>query len=300
MAEILTKESETGELEIFTSGAPTTLSADQIENYTKIIRDNSPYLQDQIKELKTRYPEVLGDVSPMTDSEISELSEIDASKLASRLSNYQKIALDDVTSISSTTGFTVIAADPNSARFAERTDTALKNYFKIASEVNNFNLDLPTELSKLSKMVSNFSKTFIGKISDDNFGKNMKPLIIDEITGLKKRVYCVEDAVRLEATNFWNRIDDALADLHRMSLHTDDRSLDNRWELRNRVKPKVWENEMWSRDNQSRIDDLEEHHKICFFSIVSKNYLSFLILTYRFFQDEIVFRKYFLFQQNKQ
>ena len=166
MAEILTKESETGELEIFTSGAPTTLSADQIENFTKIIRDNSPYLQDQIKDLKTRYPEVLGDVSPITDNEISELSEIDASKLASRLSNYQKIALEDVTSISSTTGFTVIAADPNSARFAERTDTALKNFFKVASKTENFNLDMSTELQKLTKMVGNFSKTFIGKISD--------------------------------------------------------------------------------------------------------------------------------------
>ena len=166
MAEILTKESETGELEIFTSGAPTTLSADQIENFTKIIRDNSPYLQDQIKDLKTRYPEVLGDVSPITDSEISELSEIDAVKLGSRLNNYQKIALEDVTSISSTTGFTVIAADPNSARFAERTDTALKNFFKVASKTENFNLDLSTELQKLTKMVGNFSKTFIGKISD--------------------------------------------------------------------------------------------------------------------------------------
>ena len=40
MAEILTKESETGELEIFTSGSPTTLSADKIENFTKIIREN--------------------------------------------------------------------------------------------------------------------------------------------------------------------------------------------------------------------------------------------------------------------
>ena len=166
MAEIRTKESETGELEIFTSGAPTTLSADQIENFTNIIRDNSPYLQDQIKDLKSRYPEILGDVSAISESEISNLSEIDASKLASRLNNYQKIALEDVTSISSTTGFTVIAADPNSARFAERTDTALKNFFKVASKTENFNLDLSTELQKLTKMVGNFSKTFIGKISD--------------------------------------------------------------------------------------------------------------------------------------
>ena len=37
MAEILTKENETGELEIFTSGAPTTLSADQIVNFTKSV-----------------------------------------------------------------------------------------------------------------------------------------------------------------------------------------------------------------------------------------------------------------------
>ncbi len=166
MAEIRTKESETGELEIFTSGAPTTLSADQIENFTNIIRDNSPYLQDQIKDLKSRYPEILGDVSAISENEISNLSEIDASKLASRLNNYQKIALEDVTSISSTTGFTVIAADPNSARFAERTDTALKNFFKVASKTENFNLDLSTELQKLTKMVGNFSKTFIGKISD--------------------------------------------------------------------------------------------------------------------------------------
>ena len=166
MAEILTKESETGELEIFTSGAPTTLSNEQIENFTNIIRDNSPYLQEEIKDLKKRYPEILGDVSAMSESEISELSEIDASKLASRLNNYQKIALEDVTSISSTTGFTVIAADPNSARFAERTDTALKNFFKVASKTENFNLDMSTELQKLTKMVGNFSKTFIGKISD--------------------------------------------------------------------------------------------------------------------------------------
>ena len=42
----------------------------------------------------------------------------------------------------------------------------MKKFFKIASKTDNFNLDLSTELSKLTKMVGNFSKTFIGKISD--------------------------------------------------------------------------------------------------------------------------------------
>ena len=80
----------------------------------------------------------------------------DSWRLAASHDNKYVVASDG------STGFTVIAADPNSARFAERTDTALKNYFKIASEADNFNLDLPTELSKLTKMVGNFSKTFVG------------------------------------------------------------------------------------------------------------------------------------------
>ena len=78
MAEILTKESETGELEIFTSGSPTTLSADQIEHYTNIIRDNSPYLQEEIKDLKKRFPEDLGNISAFSDAEISNFSDLDS------------------------------------------------------------------------------------------------------------------------------------------------------------------------------------------------------------------------------
>ena len=166
MAEITTRENETGELEIFNTPPPNFLSSEQVENFSKIIKDNSPYLQDQIRDLKKRFPEDLGDVSSFSDAEISDFSGVISDEFQDRLALYEKIALPDVTSISSTTGFTVIAADPNSARFAERTDTAMKNFFKVASKVENFNLDLSTELQKLTKMVGNFSKTFVGKISD--------------------------------------------------------------------------------------------------------------------------------------
>ena len=166
MAELIVKENETTEVVVNKTPKPTVLSADQIETFSDLIKTNTPYLQDQIKDLKTSFPTEFGDIEPLTENEISDFTDTATEALQEKLSLYESIALPDVTSISSTTGFTVIAADPNSARFAERTDTALKNYFKIASEVNNFNLDLPTELSKLSKMVSNFSKTFIGKISD--------------------------------------------------------------------------------------------------------------------------------------
>ena len=166
MAELIVKENETTEVVVNKTPKPTVLSADQIETFSDLIKTNTPYLQDQIKDLKTSFPKELGDIEPLTENQISDFTDTATEAFQEKLSLYESIALPDVTSISSTTGFTVIAADPNSARFAERTDTALKNYFKIASEAGNFNLDLSTELSKLTKMVGNFSKTFIGKISD--------------------------------------------------------------------------------------------------------------------------------------
>ena len=166
MAELNVKLNEKIQKEVFTTARPPFLSADQIDTFSDVIKTNSPFLQDQIKELKTSFPTEFGDISALTEDQINDFTSIATDELQEKLSLYEKIALPDVTSISSTTGFTVIAADPNSARFFERTDTAMKNFFKIASEVDNFNLDLSGELSKLTKMVGNFSKTFIGKISD--------------------------------------------------------------------------------------------------------------------------------------
>ena len=166
MADLNVKLNEKIQKEVFTTARPSFLSADQIDVFSDVIKTNSPFLQDQIKELKTSFPSEFGDIEALTEDQINDFTSLATDELQEKLSLYEKIALPDVTSISSTTGFTVIAADPNSARFFERTDTAMKNFFKIASEVDNFNLDLSGELSKLTKMVGNFSKTFIGKISD--------------------------------------------------------------------------------------------------------------------------------------
>lgn len=148
------------------SPTPTSLTPEQVENYTQLIRDNPISFQSEISELKRNHPFDLGDVSPFTESDISSFSSSDLFKFQSRSEMYKKASGSEVDPISSTTGFTVMAADPNSDRFFERTDTALKNFFKVSSKVDNFNLDLSTELGKLTKMVGNFSQTFIGKISD--------------------------------------------------------------------------------------------------------------------------------------
>ena len=166
MTQINRKKSETIEVIKEKSSKPSVLTEEQKINFTNLIKDDSPFLQDQIQTLKKDFPADFGDLTPFTDSELFSLSEKDSEKLQARLENYKKIAIDDVAPISSTTGFTVLAADPNSDRFLERTDIAMKNFFKVASKVDNFNLDLSTELQKLTKMVGNFSQTFIGKISD--------------------------------------------------------------------------------------------------------------------------------------
>ena len=152
MADLNVKLNEKIQKEVFTTARPSFLSADQIDVFSDVIKTNSPFLQDQIKELKTSFPSEFGDIEALTEDQINDFTSLATDELQEKLSLYEKIALPDVTSISSTTGFTVIAADPNSARFFERTDTAMKNFFKIASEVDNFNLDLSGELSKLTKI----------------------------------------------------------------------------------------------------------------------------------------------------
>ena len=131
MAELNTKENEVKEVVKEITAKPTVLSEDQVDFFTGLIKDNSPYLQEEISRVKTDFPEPFGDISAFSDTEVANFTDTFSEDFQERLSNYQSIALPDVTSISSTTGFTVIAADPNSARFAERTDTALKNFFKI-------------------------------------------------------------------------------------------------------------------------------------------------------------------------
>ena len=131
-----------------------------------MIRDNSPAFQDQIRELKKNFPADFADIVPFSESDVSSFSSSDLFKFQSRSEMYKKASGSEVDPISSTTGFTVLAADPNSDRFFERTDTAMKNFFKVANKVDNFNLDLSTEIGKLTKMIGNFSQTFIGKMSD--------------------------------------------------------------------------------------------------------------------------------------
>ena len=157
------RQSETTEDQRVVSPSPIILSNEQKEYFVQLIKDNPPEFRDEIKQLKSKYPSELGDVQPVN---LADLNDNDSAKMIDRLDNYKQIKTADVTPISSTTGNLVVAADPTNDRFVERTDAAMKNFFKTASKVDSFNLDYNTELRKLSMMISDFSQPFIGKIAE--------------------------------------------------------------------------------------------------------------------------------------
>ena len=66
--EITTKENEPGEIVIETASKPTVLTEEQKVVFTDLIKTNSPYLQDQISQVKTDFPEQFASVIPFSDS----------------------------------------------------------------------------------------------------------------------------------------------------------------------------------------------------------------------------------------
>ena len=93
MAEITTKENETGEIVIETASKPNVLSEEQKVVFTDLIKTNTPYLQDQISKIKTDFPEEFASVSPFSDSEISGFSDLVSEDFQEKLSNFEKIDL---------------------------------------------------------------------------------------------------------------------------------------------------------------------------------------------------------------
>ena len=90
MAEINTKFNEKiQEVKEITS-KPLLLSEEQKNQFTSLIKDNSPFLQDQISQLKKDFPADLGSVNAFSDFELSSLTGIDTEKLQTRLENYKK------------------------------------------------------------------------------------------------------------------------------------------------------------------------------------------------------------------
>ena len=93
MAELNTKENEIKEVVKEITAKPTVLSEDQVDFFTGLIKDNSPYLREEISRVKTDFPETFGDISAFSDTEVANFTDTFSEDFHERLSYYNSLEL---------------------------------------------------------------------------------------------------------------------------------------------------------------------------------------------------------------
>ena len=140
------------------------LTTDQVDTFTKLIRDNPKGWENFITTIKQTYPEIFGDIEPYTEEEKSKWS---AEKLATHLQDqeeYKKVPKPDVDPASQTTKDIIILADPCKNNFFAQVEAYLGNFFKLITRVGNFALNLPGEIKEVVGLIGSAAKQFIGQI----------------------------------------------------------------------------------------------------------------------------------------
>ena len=164
----LPKVNETKQKQFFPSEPSAFPSEQQINAFTKLIKDNPPgdKWQSAIKNIKTQYPEQLGDINPFSSDAIDKLSDTDFKEYTKRFEEYKKVIFPEVKAASLTSGMKIVTANPDKDNFFAETETAVSNFLKVATKVDNFALDLPGEIKSVAKMISGSSKSLISNISN--------------------------------------------------------------------------------------------------------------------------------------
>ena len=113
-------------------------SAQQIASWTQLFKDDpkDPKWQGVIKDLRTRYPNLLGDVNAYSNEEIDGFSSIGYKAFQSRNEQiYEKATAADVEAASKTTGLKVLAASKELKSFAVKTENAVTNLINLVTIV---------------------------------------------------------------------------------------------------------------------------------------------------------------------
>ena len=164
----LPKVNETKQKQFFPSEPSVFPSEQQINAFTKLIKDNPPgdKWQSAIKNIKNQYPEQLGDINPFSPEAIDKLSDTDFKEYTKRFDEYKKVIFPEIKAASLTSGMKIITANPDKDNFFAETETAVSNFLKVATKVDNFALDLPGEIKSVAKMISGSSKGLISNLSN--------------------------------------------------------------------------------------------------------------------------------------
>ena len=144
---------------------PDVLSSLQVETFTSLIEANpsDSKWQNHIKDLKSSFPDQLGDVSPT----FAENLDLDGYDLFSSKNNYFAQSVGQkIDPLSNSTGTKVLVASEETKSFAVKAEVSLTNFLSAATKLDNAFFDLPGEIKRTASLIAVGAKGFVNSMSN--------------------------------------------------------------------------------------------------------------------------------------
>ena len=160
----------------------TAITEKKLEAYKELIKLNPESFKDQIKILKEKFPEKLGDINPYDIDTLSEKQKDQAFRL---LEAYRQKNLVLLPPQSLATGMSIILADPTKDNFFAETEAQVSNFFKLITSAGDEIVNFPAELKNVVGSVSDLSKGFVSQIGNA-LTEKMEVFVQKGLEGLKQ------------------------------------------------------------------------------------------------------------------
>ena len=144
---------------------PDVLSSLQVETFTSLIEANpsDSKWQNHIKDLKSSFPDQLGNVSP-TFAENLGLDDYDS--YTSEKNYFAQSVGVKLDPLSNTSGRKVLVASEETKSFAVKAEVSLTNFLSAATKLDNAFFDLPGEIKRTASLIAVGAKGFVNSMSN--------------------------------------------------------------------------------------------------------------------------------------
>ncbi len=191
----------------------TVITEKKLEAYKELIKLNPESFKDQIKILKEKFPEKLGDINPYDINTLSEKQKDQAFRL---LEAYRQKNLVLLPPQSLATGMSIILADPTKDNFFAETEAQVGNFFKLITSAGDEIVNFPAELKNVVGSVSDLSKGFVSQIGNA-LTEKMEVFVQKGLEGLKQFFFAtIPEKLTAIATTI--RVQSALMDPVKMIM----------------------------------------------------------------------------------
>ncbi len=191
----------------------TVITEKKLEAYKELIKLNPESFKDQIKILKEKFPEKLGDINPYDIDTLSEKQKDQAFRL---LEAYRQKNLVLLPPQSLATGMSIILADPTKDNFFAETEAQVSNFFKLITSAGDEIVNFPAELKNVVGSVSDLSKGFVSQIGNA-LTEKMEVFVQKGLEGLKQFFFAtIPEKLTAIATTI--RVQSALMDPVKMIM----------------------------------------------------------------------------------